>query len=426
MQRSPADQGGRPLRTFTRQGLGYVLAIPRLATELAVDRLSRSRGETHAELTVTCGLPGIHDGHLHQARLNLTSTTARATVAKHLAGRVQIEGLDWAELLEEVCRQVLKADRAGEPTVMVGTMPDRIGPAWRLEPILALDKPAILYGEGGTGKSTLAVAIAVSIQTGITVIPGWVPRATEVLYLDWETDAPDVDEKVKAIAAGAGIDGPVSIRYREMVGPLADQVESIARDVTEAKIGFVAVDSVGLAAGSASDGGDAAETALRLFAAFRVLRTTVLAVDHVAKAEADAQARASRPYGSIYKTNMARATFELRRDETGGDRSKIGIYNTKTNVGRRLSPIALWVDHRDGRITYERADLDGRLEEALPYHERIAAAIARADLHMLAVREIAEETGLEENAVRAVLSRHKARFTKLSNGSWGLLARNVG
>ena len=81
-------------REFKREGLGYVLRVPGLMTELTVDRLTRSRGETHGELTVLCGLPGNRsaDGHIHQARFNLTSTTARTSVAKVLERRRQRPG----------------------------------------------------------------------------------------------------------------------------------------------------------------------------------------------------------------------------------------------------------------------------------------------------------------------------------------------
>jgi hypothetical protein len=412
-------------REFHHEGLGYVLRVPDIMTELGIDRLSRSRGETHGELTVLCGLPGTRssDGHIHQARFNLTSTTARTSTAKVLAQRANAPEVDWLDLLEDLCRRVLADHRAGAPTVMVGTMPEQLGVAWTLEPIVAAGKATILYGEGGTGKSTLAVAAAVSVRTGLEVVPGWEPRVGEVLYLDWETDAPDVDGKVKALAAGAGIATPVAFRYREMVGPLADQVESVAAEVAEHDVRLLVVDSIGLAAGTSADGSDAAESALRLFSAFRALHVGVLAVDHVSKSEADQTGRTTRPYGSIYKVNLARATFELRRDDTGGTTSKIGIYNTKTNLGRKLAPQALRVEHGVGCITFSRADLDGRLEEVLPMADRLARLLVTSPGGAMLVGDIAEELGSTPEIVRATLSRYKHRFVKNTvTGVWAARA----
>lgn len=411
-------------REFERAGLGYVIRIPELATEIAVDRLTRSRGELAGELMVTCAMPGVRsaDGHVHQARFNLSSTTARRTLAGELRDRAPLPDVDWKDVLEDFCRRVLNAEREGAPTVVVGSMPTSIKPAFALDPILAAGKPTILYGEGGSGKSTLAVAIAVSVQTGATVLPGMVARPADVLYLDWETSAEDVDAKVKGVAMGAEIEDGVTLRYRPMVGPLVEQLESIAREVASGPIGLVVVDSVGLAAGSSSDGSDAAESALRLFSAFRQLGTTVLAIDHVAKTEADTPTRASRPYGSIYKVNLARATFELRRVDSPGDRSSLALYNTKSNVGRRLAPIGLWVEHDEGTgaIAFGRQEITGELTRPLTIADQIADVLREG---AMVPKEIASIIDVDDRKVRATLSKGKGRrFVQLDSGSWGLLS----
>lgn len=382
------------------------MLVPELATELAVDRLARRSGEVHGELTVSCGLPGTRstDGHLHQARFNLSSTTARGTLAKVLVARSGASDVDWQDLLEDFCRRVLMAERQGEPVEYVGDRPQRIAPAWRLDPILPHDKPTILYGEGGTGKSTLATAIAVSVETGVAVIEGWIPRRAAVLYLDWETSADDVDEHVKAIAAGANIPGHVRLRYRRCFGPLADQTDEIARLVAEHAIGLVIVDSVGMASGSSSDGADASESAIRLFGAFRAIATTVLAIDHVSKADTD-PSKPARPYGSVYKTNLARATFELRRATPMGDIARIGVFNTKSNVRRLLSPIGLEIEHSDeGVIRYQPFDIagDAELGRKASVWDRARAVLIDGDM---SDEELAEELEIKANVLRATLSR---------------------
>ena len=73
-------------RLFAKRGLGYVMSLPEIATELTVNHLHRTRGETHGELVVVCGLPGTRssDGHLHQATFNLSGSEARNRLAKTL------------------------------------------------------------------------------------------------------------------------------------------------------------------------------------------------------------------------------------------------------------------------------------------------------------------------------------------------------
>lgn len=395
-------------RLFDKHGLGYVMRLPELATELAVDRLARSRGELHGELVVTSGLPGTRssDGHLHQARFNLSGSEARNRVAKTLAVRANTrDEIDWTDVLEDFCRRVLAAEREGEPIEFAGDRPQRLAPPWRLDPILAADKPTILYGSGGTGKSTLATAIAVSVETGVMVVPGWIPRRAPVLYLDWETTVDDVDEHVKGIAAAANIPGAIRIRYRRCYGPLADQTEELVRIVTEHGIGLVVVDSVALAAGSGSEGSEASEGAIRLFSAFRLLGTTVLALAHIAKADSNEPGRAASPYGSVFYTNLARATFELRRSAGPDDVARLGVYNTKSNVRRPLPPIGLEVRQEDGgSIAYDTFSItdDATLSRRLSVWDRARAALADSDMHE---EELAEQIEVDEKVIRTTLNR---------------------
>lgn len=348
-------------QAFTRQGLGYVLTVHELATTMSVDHLVRSRGELHGELRVQCGLDGIRarDGNVHQARFNLTSTTARGSLAKHLTARASVDLIDWLDLLESFCRLVLDAERAGDPIEKVGALPMPLGMTTRLDPILPLGDTTILYGDGSTGKSTLAAAIAVSVQTGVAIVPGWRPRKSPVLYLDWEAGRDSINRRVRGVAMGANIPGPITIDYRNCKrrGPLAGFAEDLAREVDAAGYGLVVVDSVGMAAG-VGDGGDANETAIRMFAAFGALGTTVLAVDHVNKTDADRSDRHVRAYGSVYKGLLARATYELRKAKGPDGHWLIRVHNSKLNDGDEIPDQAFRVHHEpDGAISYERLEV---------------------------------------------------------------------
>jgi len=408
---------------FSRQGLGYVMHVPEIAAEFSVDRLTRRGGETHGELTVTCGLPGSRssDGHLHQARFNFSSTTARTGLAKTLAHRSKADEVDWFDLLERFCRQVLSAEREGEPFTDVGALPVPVGEDYRLSPILPEGQVTILYGDGGTGKSTLAAAMAVSVQTGVSLIEGWAPRKAQVLYLDWEAGRQSINRRVRGVAMGASIPEVVQIRHGDCRrrGPLPGFAEDVARYVDQEKVGLVVVDSVGMASGTSNEGADANESAIRLFSAFGYLGTTVLAIDHISKAAADETGKPARPYGSIYKGLLARATFELRRSTTPAGRSVLGIYHTKANDGPLLPPVSLAVDHDpDGSIRYER--LSGvPAELAISNADKIAAALVGR--HLTAA-EIAEETGLGDGVVRMTLRRGRDhRFGQLPSQRWELL-----
>lgn len=415
-------------REFVHEGLGYVLRVPELSIEIAVDRLNRTRGELHGELAVECALPGTRslDGHLHNARFNLSGGSARGTLAKTLAKRANTDDVDWEDLLEDFCRRVMAAEREGDPIEKVGALPIPIGESYRLDPLLPLDQVTILYGDGGTGKSTLATAMAVAVQEGIALLDRWIPRKAPVLYLDWEAGRASINRRVRGIAMGAHIPRVVQIDYLNCRrrGPLYSFAEDIARMVDVEGYGLVVTDSVGMASGTSGDGSDANEGAIRLFSAFGYLGTTVLAVDHVNRQDADTTNRHSRPYGSIYKSNLARATYELRRTRTP-DGSLLGLHHTKANDAELMPTQWLTVRYEDdGTIAYERTETpDIDATKPLPWHERIAAVLVSGHA---SAEDVAALLEADEKVIRTTLARYKARFNRLPSGVWELLpeARN--
>jgi DNA-directed RNA polymerase specialized sigma24 family protein len=412
-------------RTFARRGLGYVMELAELSTELTVSRLNRSRGETHGELTVTCALPGTRssDGHLHQATFNLSGSEARNRLAKAIAGRANLgELIDWLDVLEDFCRRVLAAERQGDPTIRVGGLPVQLDEQFRLDPIVPLEGATILFGAGGTGKSTLAAAIALSVETGVAIVGGFIPRKAPILYLDWEAGQNSINRRIRGVAMGANLPFLGTIGYKDCRrrGPLHSFAEDVAAEVDREGYGLVVVDSVGMAAGTSSDAGDANESAIRLFSAFGFVGTTILAIDHVKKEDKEDERKQATPYGSVFKENLARATWELR--STRNDRGTfVGLYNAKVNDFDKHQPISLQVHHLDdGSIAYDRVDrLPVELTRNLSQREQIVASL-REYGHMT-TEEISEITGLADNKVRAVMSRYGHAFNRLASGKWEVL-----
>jgi hypothetical protein len=265
----------------------------------------------------------------------------------------------------------------------------------------------------------------VATETGVSPLEGWVPRQAPVLYLDWEGGRESINRRVRGVAMGLRIPRVVTIRYLDCRrrGALWTFAEDIARMVDVEGYGLVVVDSVGMASGTSSEGSDANESAIRLFSAFGYLGTTVLADDHVSKAETEATNRPARPYGSIYKTNLARATYELRRQKTADGSSVLLLLNTKANDADTLPPQAIRVIHEDdGAIRYEPTEISaevatearGRLTQA----DRLAAFLTEGHLTDAQLSDLSE---IPEKTIRTVLSRYKTRFNRLPSGAWELL-----
>lgn len=402
---------------FARSGMGYTGAWDRGACEITVDHLRRRSGELHGEVLVASAVVARGKGHLHRASFNLSSSTSRDRLAKMLIDRSRPQEIPWSDMLEEFCTAVLNAERAGTPIVRVGQLGPRSEDSYLVDPILPADKSTIIYGAGGTGKSYIADFLAVMVASGHPAL-GWRVRQGPVLYLDWETDAYEIDERVKRIAAGMGIAAP-EISYRGCTASLEDMAEEIARRVTDEHIALVIVDSIGMASGTSRDGGDANESAIRLFAGLRHLRTSVLALDHITGEDVRSDKAVAKPYGSIYKVNLARSVWELRRSaeqDNDGD-WHLGLYHRKVNRGGLNAALGIRVRHLEHSVEFTREDIDDELTVALTNSVRIERALSKG---AMTVAEIAEYTGLADNLIRAVFSKEKGRgrFVKVGE-KWG-------
>jgi len=393
---------------------------------IRVDRIRNHSDSVTGEITVKTLLPG-HNIHVHQARVNLTSTSARRGVAKHCEERVPDSALDWQKIIEEMAVTVLLKVREGEPVVSLHDVGPREGPRYRLAPVLLEGHPNYLFGDGGTGKSFLAAFFGVLVSSGtqhcgLTTMPG------RVLYLDYETSAEEMHERIAAIEEGLGDPGCSRILYRFCVQPLASDIEEIQKVVAENEIEFVIVDSAGPALGG--EKGDPKDPVIEYFRALRSLRICSLTTDHITKGEGGRKL----PYGSIYKFNLARNVFELRKaQEAGEDEMYVGLYHRKANFGRLLSPIGFRLSLKEAAdgtlssVTFTTAKVRDvpALAEGMGARQRILDWVLSEGSQT--VKDISEGLGIATNLVRARLSEGRGKhFIQVTEGKeprWAALLK---
>lgn len=398
-----------------------------------VDRLrEESRGGLTGEITVKSGRPPS-PGLLHRATFNLSSTQARRTLARTLDERDQ--SLDWAGMLEQLCFMALERWREGEPLIDLRTVNPGDRPRWLVQPYIEYGGPTVLFADGGTGKSLFALALAVSVATGVAVVADGPAECGAVMYLDWETDEYTHRERLGAILAGKGLslDDAAPIYYRRETASLKASAPMLRRKVVDFGIRLVIVDSMGAARG---DDPKEAGTTIQTFNAARSLGVPVIFVDHVTKEDGR---DGKKPFGSAYTHNMARLTWGMvKAQDAGEDKTSIVLSNHKSNNGR------LW--SRRGYDVHFASDDEGDLQlvgfspcdprdvpdlaGALSRREQIEAVL-RANNMALTVDDIVtalEADGIIVTAglVRAILSRHKTRFVQVMGRppKWGLLARD--
>ena len=351
--------------TFTSTGMGYIYTLDDEVDDafltIEVSQL-RSRGGSPLALLSTSStietarrIPG--SDRVLNAEVWLLSDTSRGGYAASLGRSIPppkgAAAIDFRAVLEEVAQRVIDAENAPVGVVRLDPHVKRKTTHFLLEGILPAGKPTILYGAGGVGKSILASAFAVAVQTG-TQWMGRKVKQAEVLYLDWETDEDDIAGRIKAVSLGVNTlaEAPL-IRYASLVRPVEDRVSQLARYVAEEKIELVIIDSVGMAMSSARDGSDASETAIRFFRALRGLNTAVLALDHVAGADMRTGRGSAKPYGSVYKWNSARNAFELREDrEPDTKGSHLVLKHRKSNIGPRNPDLHFVMDWNGAQVIF--------------------------------------------------------------------------
>lgn len=123
-------------------------------------RVDRRTGTMTAEVTVWTFWPVPN--FVHSAQLNMSSTQARSTLAKHLAGRVSDRQLDWPDLVENAVILTRNAFRAGEPSILLRDAPEPTTAGALLPPIIAADTQPELDTTSATGRLVFTILAAVA------------------------------------------------------------------------------------------------------------------------------------------------------------------------------------------------------------------------------------------------------------------------
>jgi hypothetical protein len=352
--------------------------------------------------------------------IKLASVSTRAAWRKQLESAMP--GLPWRDYLEETAYRLTQAAREGEPFEVLTGAP--VPPSHELlHGVLYEGEVCVLAGDGDTGKSMTAYAIAVAMETGIG-LPGRLKptRQVRVAVLDWETDRATADARVGQLAAGLGVDPP-AVLYKRMTGPLYERARPLAAELARRGVGCVIIDSQQPAI---AGGGDATfhEGAIQFFAALRFFAPApVLVINHITNADAR-NGGAARPFGGAFSFNGPRLVWTARRDRNIEDATAVTFVNMKANnLPRRPDPFGLRFVPGVGTITVYPMDLREAAPSAvagasLPYRIRLALAKGA-----LTIAELAEQLDAKQDTVRRSLNRMKRHVVLISENKpqrWGL------
>jgi len=278
-----------------------------------------------------------------------------------------------------------------------GYVDEEEGPA---KPLWGFDKPpardwtipdlvpkgflSLLIADGGTGKSLLALYMALCIAVGAPFLKLPVKRG-HVLYIDYELDLEEQRRRLWRVAAGEGLsvssarlhDRLYYLSPDEPVGTdsFHDQIEEVTN---EHGIDVIVLDSLTL--GTLGD----ATSQKDIVPILRDLQElpTLIAIDHVSHSTAHGSAASARAFGSVFKRNIARSSLTLAQAEGGG----FLLQQEKSNFGPGETKLSYAMDWEEDSITFRRVSV---ADECM---EGVLSDMSTHDITLLAIEKIFQET----------------------------------
>lgn len=383
-----------------------------------VNQIYRDKLGVHANLQIGVSPNGHGPIHVQEGMLNLSAVPSRGQWNKRLL-ELQPE-YTWYEVLETVCKITIAHISEGRPAVYLDQVP--WGPLQpRLAPLLYKRQPTILFGDGGSAKTTLALRMAAAIASG-GIFLGQQAEKSPVLYLDWEADDETMARRLDSIKRGFGCEDQIDVVYKRLYGLLTEQIDMVADLCAQYNVKVVMFDSMGKATANAPDG---AAAALSFFDCAESLERDILIIDHVDKAHATP----GKPYGSIFKWNSARAVWYA---ETMGEPREGEIYilltQTKTNDLAKHKSIPLRVTFETGYTSLTEQSWQDLPQEARPETMKTWDAIAEALRgEKLTFKKLSEITGIKIETVRKSIERNKSQVGRaIAGGETVLWLLSVG
>jgi hypothetical protein len=313
----------------------------------------------------------------------------------------------------------INESESDEPEAIdVSTLPEPPRRGWLVPDLLPEATVTSWYGDDGTGKSVLALALAICVASGKPFLDRPVQQGT-VLYVDTEFDQDEFIRRAYKLARGMGLSAPPAgvlyFRTRYSLTTPGGQ-RDIVRLVERYQPTLVVVDSVTL--GTYTDDLKEAAAAVTLMEFLQQLPATVLALDHIPKPPPGASLAYARPWGSFAKRAKTRHAVLVTQAEAGG----IILRVSKSNLDRPGAMVGADITWEGDAIRVTAVPLDDEalagIEHHLPALEQVYRCLCQHEA--MTPEEVAEETGLAVGTVRNKLTalRRQGRAEPLGDGRW--------
>jgi hypothetical protein len=347
----------RPILDSTEAGFDwwagtYTTDLEGFTLRLVFERLSDGdNGAIWGEARATAIAEGEHRTLIPPSRVNLMNATRGGSGWKALASTLDdlVTQVAWDEAIAEGVGKAIEIYRVGEQEQELRTHELDLGHPFVLEPFIAASGVSVLYGEGGTGKSLLALGMAVAVAADLPIFGHYPVKSGPVLYFDYEDDSGIHEERLAAIMKSLDITSlKHPIYHRKLVAKVSQSQASMRRSIHERGAVMAVLDSIGMGRGGNAN---TAEDTVRMFRALRSLDVPTLAIDHVSK-EDKRSGEVITPYGSVYTINSARLLWGavIAPGASSATEKYLNMKNTKANRVALHKDMAISMTYENKRV----------------------------------------------------------------------------
>lgn len=399
----------RPTVKLERLGPSYRVTVKPLRAQFLF-RDVRTAGELTADVSV-----GHRGQHLFRttATLSLTGREKIAKVAFDMAGEGTADG--WKRGVFAAIEAVLDAEESiGAPVdLRAASLELPAGGTHVLRPIWPTGS-VVLVSPGDAGKSTIARALAVSLATGETIIPGIPPvgEPRPVLYVAAEDPVAHWHSRsLEAICRGASIDRRTMKQPVELFDSRGRPLHRIARAIAEraADFGAIILDSQQALLAQVDQGGGIRDRDTLFWSSIDQMTAPVFVIAHPNRSDARGWDKADgRVAGSEVNRDRVRMAWRgTWKDEpavVGTSYRRYTLENTKNTHGPKEGPIAFaayWTfgaEDDPGMLTFGRADA---VHDATPLSAELKAALEAYEDGYTSSAAMASALNINQNTAKS-------------------------
>jgi hypothetical protein len=330
-------------------------AMTKEMIRITVKHPLRTGRDFHCELSVAFRPNG--DARLRSVLVdkhwNLKSTNSTDTQIRSLNKRLDNYG--WDRRLSMVEEHLQESAMVGEPTIDLSLVESPPPEKYAVWPFVEHDAHNIIGAHGGSTKSIMAMAIAISYSYGVPVLPGTkVPLEPKaVLYLDYEASSAKAAYRRRQLLEGMHMsEQSGKVYYKKMTSLIQDASREIQEIIMSRNIGLVIIDSVSRAVGGETS---TENVVIPYFNTTSSWNVTILGIAHKAK-----DPESNGPAGVAQWWNQARNYWEIEKEQAPGDsRVHVSIRHDKSNDSGLYEPMHYSVEFSNEdapTIRYHRKD----------------------------------------------------------------------